>query len=283
MTEWKLGAAGMTEAQYRQFLAYEYAQSSTGIAVTGVIAGLAVTQTSTASGSVVVGLGLGVVQSSLTAGASPLVSNAAKTLDVLGASPMGALPRYDIVIFNADDATIEVVIGTPNAAPVDPTLPPNCVKLARVRNSANATTVPNGSIDDLRVMTTYNGSPGLWQDYAPRIYQTMTGSPASIGTTVNYARWRYLDAHTVQASVSVSRQAGLTVTDGLGVSLPVTGAFRSLNCGTMTVHGTSVPTNQSGIAFMSVDRTKLIVTGYNNAYLNVDPNQEIRFSVTYEV
>jgi hypothetical protein len=34
---------------------------------------------------------------------------------------------------------------------------------------------------------------------------------------------------------------------------------------------------------MSPDRTKLIPVNYANAYLSVNPSQEIRFNVTYEV
>lgn len=161
MTEWKTAAAGETEAQFRQFLSYLFAQASAGYASTGVVAGLAVAQTATASGSIVVGRGMAVVQPSLTAGGTPVVSNADKTVDVFTSSPMGALPRYDLVIFNADSGAIEVVVGTPNASPTDPNVTSNHVKLARLRNAANATTIPTSAIDDLRVMTHFYGSTQL--------------------------------------------------------------------------------------------------------------------------
>jgi hypothetical protein len=282
VTEWKTAAAGESEAQFRQFLSYLFAQSSTGVASTGVVDGLAVAQTATAGTAVVIGRGAAVVQSSLTSGAAPLVSNADKTIDILTASPMGGLPRYDLIIFNADTAAIEAVIGTPNAAPTDPNVSANHVKLARIRNAASATSIPNSAIDDLRVFTRLSGTSQGWQDYNPVLYNDPIGTKTAISATKNYARWRYLDAHTVEAQVSISRVAGSTVSS-LGVSLPVTAAFRSLNCGTLTIQGSTAPTAQSGIAVMSGDRTMLIPSAYTNGYLAVDPNMEIRFSIRYEV
>jgi hypothetical protein len=154
VSEFKAGASGESEAQWRQFLAYLFAQSSAGIAQTGVLAGLGVTQTATASAAVVIAKGAAVVQPSLTAGASPLISNADKTLDILTGSPMGGLARNDLVIFNADTGVIEAVIGTPNASPTDPTVSANHIKLARIRNAASATSIPASAIDQLATPTT---------------------------------------------------------------------------------------------------------------------------------
>ena len=136
------------------------------------------------------------------------------------------------------------------------------------------------------VIDTHDGTAwrsGVWQDFTPTLYGSMTGTPVSIGSTVGYARYRYLDPHTVQAQVDIARTAGSTITDGLGVSLPVTAARRYFNCGTLVVAGSTAPTNQSSVAYMSPDATKLIPVSYTNAYLNVDPLMGIRYSVTYEV
>lgn len=156
MSEFKTAAAGETEAQFRQFLSYLFQQASRGTAVTGVLGGdgLSVSQTATPSGSVQIIAGAAVQQTSLTTGVSPLISNATKTVDVLGASPMGALPRNDLIVFDASTATIVAVIGTPNASPTDPTPANPHVKLARLRNPASATTIVNANIDDLRVPVT---------------------------------------------------------------------------------------------------------------------------------
>lgn len=300
-----------------------FTQSAPGIAYTGTLFGLQVTQTATASGSVQIGMGAGVVQGSLTAGAS-LLTNPAPTLDIFTANPVGALPRYDIVVFDAITATVTAIIGTASATPNDPTVPNTALKLARIRNVANATSIDAAHIDDLRQRSAMHGgvsivnsaseralllqwpgrvisrtdtdtleqsdgsawwqiTPGTWQSFGPFLYQNMTGTPAAIGVTVDYARWRMLDAHTVQAQVSATRQAGTTVTNGLGISLPVAAAFRSLNCGSLIVAGSSVPTSQSGIAYMSADKTCLIPVAPSNGYLSVDPLQSIRYNVTYEV
>ena len=83
--------------------------------------------------------------------------------------------------------------------------------------------------------------------------------------------------------MEIARTAGTTITDGLGVSLPVTPLRRELNCGTLVVTGATAPTNQSNRAYMSGDRTKLIPVSYTNGYLNVDPNMSIQYMVEYEV
>ena len=283
MTEFDVFSAGSTESQIKKGIAYLFAQSSTGRAATGVLAGLGVSQTTTASASVVVGMGSAVVQSSTTAGASWPTSDADKKIDVLTASPMGSLPRNDLVIFDTDADSIRVIVGSPNASPTDPNVSATHIKLARIRNAANATTVPTSAIDDLRVYTTLSMAPApAWQDYNPILYSDPLGTKTAISATKNYARYRYLDAHTVQAQVSISRVAGSTISS-LGVSLPVAGAFRSLNCGTLTIHGSTAPTAQSGVAVMSGDKTMLIPSAYSNGYLAVDPNLEIRFSIVYEV
>ena len=145
--------AGNAEAEEKMGLAALLAQSSTaGIAATGVLYGLAVTQTTTASGSVQIAQGAGAVQGSLTAGVS-LLYNPAPTLNILTGNPVGALPRYDIVVFDSLTGNASAIIGTPNATPTDPTVPNTALKLARIRNAANATTIPAANIDDLRVYT----------------------------------------------------------------------------------------------------------------------------------
>ena len=202
MTEWKTASAGETEAQFRQFLSYLFTQVSSGFASTGVVSGLGVAQTATASGSVVVGRGMAVVQSSLTAGAAPLVSNADKTIDILTGSPMGGLARNDLIIFNADTAAIEAVIGTPNAAPTDPNVSANHIKLARVRNAANATSIPNSAIDDLRTYTRVGNTPYAMSSG----YYQHTGtilSTAAVGPfPITFPAGRFTVAPNVQLSIN---------------------------------------------------------------------------------
>ena len=134
------------------------------------------------------------------------------------------------------------------------------------------------------VIETHTGTlwAGTWQTFAPVLYSDPAGAKTAIGTTVGYARYRYMDAHTVHAQVNCARQAGSTV-PSLGVSLPVTAAFRSLNCGTLVVSGSSAPAGQSLRAYMSPDQTMLIPTAFTNGFLAVDPLQSVSYDVTYEV
>jgi len=149
--------AGNTEAQQKEALAYLLTQVSVGKAAPGVLTGLVVGQTTTASGSVVIGAGAGVAQSATLDGASVLVNDSPLTLDVFTANPVGGLGRNDIVVFDAATAAISVVAGSPNATPTDPSIPTTAIPLARLRHAASATTIPTSKVDDLRVKTSLFG------------------------------------------------------------------------------------------------------------------------------
>ena len=233
MSEWKAAQAGESEAQWREFLAYLFAQASTGIATTGVLAGLGVTQTATASGSIIVGRGCALVQPSLTTGVLPLVGDDDKTIDVLTASPMGALPRNDLVIFNADTGKREVVVGSPNASPTDPTVSANHVKLARIRNAANATTIPASAIDPLQVSTSLAPTPApavqsavvgsSWSGYVKYVVEgkkvTVTYAVQRTTTTGTLAAWDFLTVATGLPKCADARPAGASgLMQGLAAS-----------------------------------------------------------------
>ena len=158
MTQFIYHKAGNTEAQQKQALAFLLQQDSPGLASDGVLSGLGVSQTATASASVVVAAGSGASQDTVLNGASMLVLDSPFTLDVLGANPVGGLPRNDVVVFDAATVSsgaggVRVLTGVPNASPTDPTVPATAVRLARLRHAASATTVPASAIDDLRVFT----------------------------------------------------------------------------------------------------------------------------------
>lgn len=154
MSQFELHNAGNTEAQQKEAVAYLLGSSgTTGKAATGVLSGLAVSQTATASGSVLAAAGAGVAQAAVLDGASVLVNDSQATLDVFTANPMSSLPRNDIVVFDAATTSVRVIIGTPSATPSDPTVPTSAIPLARLRNGASATTIPTANIDDLRTFT----------------------------------------------------------------------------------------------------------------------------------
>ena len=288
MTEFKAASTGESEAQWRQFLSYLFAQSSTGTSSTGVLAGLSVGQTATASGSVLVGRGAAVVQSSLTAGAAPLISNADKTLDVLTSSPMGALPRNDLVIFNADTAAIEAVIGVANASPTDPSVSANHVKLARIRNAANASTIPNGSIDDLRAFTTLNlPAAPQWQTYTP-VWSQNGGTTLNVGSGSITGQYRVSGSGSRQVCtvrVQLTRAADTNVgTAGYLFTLPVPGVdFAGTGSGVVVRNNGEFPVVARMIASSTV---ALIRTDGQGRISNSSPGSWvagdiIQFTLTY--
>jgi hypothetical protein len=159
MAEFQYLDGGNSEVQDMQAEAYLYASSgTTGIAASGVIAGLAVTQTSTASGSVLIATGACTNQASLGQGASRLINPSQKTLDVFTANPVGGLARRDIVVFDSVTKLIIAKIGVPNASPTDPTVLATEVALWRLRHDASATTIFTAHMDDLRVYTSLRGA-----------------------------------------------------------------------------------------------------------------------------
>lgn len=129
---------------------------------------LKVTQTGTASGNLLVAAGQCLVQGSesATQGAYVGTVDAQYTLTYLGTYPADTNPRKDIIVARVKDSTysgasnsftVEVIKGTAAGSPVDPTIPDNCLALARVNLTASATTVTDAMIDDLRTYTTALG------------------------------------------------------------------------------------------------------------------------------
>jgi hypothetical protein len=62
--------------------------------------------------------------------------------------------EYGVAV--TDAFSIETVAGTPSGTPADPTIPENCIVLARVAVAASATSITNANITDLR-----NGYPAV--------------------------------------------------------------------------------------------------------------------------
>jgi hypothetical protein len=171
MTAYKPWLQDMTEAQLRQWLAYQFEQASTGVAKTGVVAGLGVTATTPSpSGSVVVGKGAAICQPSSQA--FPLIEPADETFDVFTANPMQFVnnPRNDVIVLDQVTGLVTNLVGTPNAVPSsgEQSVPATAVPLARLRHAANATTIPSTVIDKLSVTVRFaEATPGIdtgWLD-----------------------------------------------------------------------------------------------------------------------
>jgi hypothetical protein len=80
-----------------------------------------------------------------------------KNLTISAADPTNA--RRDIIVARVRDAfysgatnawALEVLTGTPAGSPSDPTIPDNCLPLARVAVAASATSITDANITDLR-------------------------------------------------------------------------------------------------------------------------------------
>ena len=121
---------------------------------------LKVTQSGTPAMSVSVAAGKAIVLGSETAnqGQYGVWNDAAKTVTISAAD--GTNPRRDIIVARIRDSaysggsdtfTIEAITGTPAASPADPTIPANCLQLARVAVAAGASSIVDANITDLRV------------------------------------------------------------------------------------------------------------------------------------
>lgn len=169
-----------------------------GVAASGA---LAVAQSSTPAMSVQVAAGRGYVQGddNGSQGIYHVWNDAAKTLTIAAADATN--PRRDIVVARVYDAyyagatnafALEVITGTAAASPSDPTIPNNCLPLARVAVAAGATSITNANITDLRVRAYTNGHWNTaWGEVAyagATSNQTFTGT-AEVGITGCSVTW----------------------------------------------------------------------------------------------
>jgi hypothetical protein len=123
---------------------------------------LAVAQSGTPGMSVQVAAGTAVVQGDDNSlqGLYHVWNDAAATLVISAADATN--PRRDIIVARVRDAyytgatnafALEVITGTPAAGPADPTIPNNCLSLARVAVAALASSITNANITNLRPIT----------------------------------------------------------------------------------------------------------------------------------
>lgn len=152
---------------------------------------LKVAQNGTPNMSVLVAAGGGLIRGTQSAvqGVYALTNDASTNLSISAANASN--PRRDIVILQArdnafdaggiNDGRLVVVAGTPAASPVDPSLAsyPNALVLARVAVAANATSITNANITDLRsIAEPWAAARGE----AGQVFLT-TGGPTGIGAT----------------------------------------------------------------------------------------------------
>jgi len=241
---------GGSEIQDMQAESYLYASSGTvGIAATGVIEGLVVTQTSTASGSVLIGAGACINQASLGQGGSRLINPSQKTLDIFTANPVGGLPRNDIVAFDSITKVILAITGTPNATPTDPTVPATAVALARLRHLSpggiGATTIPTAQIDQRQVPTTLRGVPSTLTGtnlpaFATGVTAFVFGGGNALAHTITFPTGRFTAAPVVTATLYAGSRVGAvgisTAPTSTSVGLTVLTVDASALTGTVYAH-----------------------------------------------
>lgn len=131
-------------------------------------------------------------------------NDATKNLTISAADATN--PRRDIIVARVKDAyysgatnafSLEVLTGTPAGTPVDPTIPNNCLPLARVAVAASATSITNANITDLRVRAYTNGH-----------WNTAWGEVAYSGATSNQVFTGTAEADITNCSVTWNAIAG---------------------------------------------------------------------------
>jgi len=246
MAEFQYLDGGNSEVQEMQAEAYLYAPTGTvGIAATGVIAGLVVTQTGTASGSVLIAPGACINQASAGQGGSRLINPSQKTLDIFTTNPVGGLPRNDIVVFDSITKLIIAITGTPNATPTDPTVPATSVALARLRHAASATTIPTAKIDTLIVATTLRGAAATMTGtnlpaFATGVTAFVFGGGNALAHTITFPTGRFTAAPVVTATLYAGSRVGAvgisTAPTATSVGLTVLTVDASALTGTVYAH-----------------------------------------------
>jgi len=124
-------------------------------------ADLVVTANGTPNMTVNVSSGLAFVRGSEAADQGIYAFHNDATVNLAIGTANGSNPRDDIIVAQvrdagggysgaSNDARLFVVAGTPAAVPADPTLPVNCIALARVRVGTSVTSIVTGNITDLR-------------------------------------------------------------------------------------------------------------------------------------
>ncbi|MBX6357647.1 MAG: hypothetical protein IRZ05_17565 [Micromonosporaceae bacterium] len=116
-----------------------------------------------------------------------------------------------------------------------------------------------------------------WTSFTPKVYSG--GGSTAVSGTVNYAKYLQI-GKIVWAMATVTFNAAAS--SGAAVDLPVPAAFRSLNCGTCALFGSSTPADQSGIAVMTASQDKLVISAYTGGFRDASSGHAIRYSVCYE-
>jgi len=208
---------------------------------------LAVTQSATPGMSVQVASGWAAIVGTTQANMGVYVAynDAAATAAIATANATN--PRIDLICFTVNDAyytgstnnvVLNVVTGTPASSPTVPTTPANSIALAQVAVAANATSIVNANITDLRVAVTSNVLSAVNIAVNAQIGTTYTTVLSDNGSLVTLANASSIAvtippyssvAYPIGAQISlVQYGAGQpTISGGSGVTIVSTGATAS--------------------------------------------------------
>jgi len=268
-----LQSASHSAALFRQSASAVFVQG--GIIASGEFA---VTQNSTPGMSVFVGAGRAKVTGTSATAPSGFTWTTQGMYDVLNdatatvaiASADATNPRIDVVYVAINDAfytgstnsaALVVATGTPAVSPTVPTIPANSMALAQVRVNANATSILNANITDVRTYASIMGQVKVYSTKtlllaatgmkANDIAAVVADSTATNNAFYYYtgAAWSQLNSTTFDGSAIVSGTVGIsylpTITPakgGTGVAGSLTGYVIANGSSNMTASST-IPTS----------------------------------------
>lgn len=121
-----------------------------------------------------------------------------------------------------------------------------------------------------------------WTDFSSTIvaYDHVSTTSAVVASSPILAKYR-LSGKTVWAQAEVTINAATT--GGVALALPFTAKDRNLNCGTAALFGTTTPSDQCGIAYMSGNKDKIVIVAYTNGFRDAANGAVFRYNVVYEI
>ncbi len=166
-------------------------------------------------------------------------SNAAVNVVVEAANATN--PRRDLIVayvkdaeyagdINSDADWIDIVKGTAAASPVDPAKPANSISLARIAVAANATSITNANVTDLRAVNGVSARPRgnlVTKTYAANLATygasatQLTGSDISL-TTLAGRVYRYSTVCRIQSTQNAQTHNIQVYRSGTPIGAPIT-------------------------------------------------------------
>lgn len=234
--------------------------------------GLVVSQrSSSANMSVDVAAGICWVQGDEDAAQPTYRVRAGSVTNVAVTSAHASQPRIDLVVVRVadsqfsgsdDEATLEVIAGTPAASPAAPALPDNAVVLAQIAVAAQATEVLDANVTDLRQPFTVDRSRVGVVEFAYRAAASW-GTLLCDGSTFSQARYPRLYAALGTATLPDLRgRAPIGSGQGAGLSARALGETPGVETVTLTAAQSGMPAHTPKINAEAFSSTRANPGGY---------------------